>query len=356
MEDVLQSLQKLALHHRRKLKIPIIAITGSNGKTTTKELVNSVLRTRYNTFATAGNLNNHIGVPLTLLSMQQSVEIGIVEMGANHQKEIEFYCSIAEPTHGLITNIGKAHLEGFGGEEGVKKGKGELFDYLYQTGGTAFINSEDEKVKSVSRFTAPVFYYQKGDDYHCELLEEQPFVKFRSEDGQIFITHLIGKYNFYNIAAALCIGKYFKVDSSSANNAVAAYNPQNNRSQILRKDSLSLILDAYNANPSSMKAAIDNFAILEAESKLVIVGDMFELGDESEKEHRLVGELLKEKNLSSIFCGKAMKYAKDVYPGSAYFETRDDLIEWLKSHKYQNTTILIKGSRGMGLEKIVDFL
>jgi len=356
VDDALVCLQQLALLHRRQLGIPIIAITGSNGKTTTKELINAVLKKKYNTYATIGNLNNHIGVPLTLLAIKKEVEIGIVEMGANHQNEISFYCSIAEPTHGIITNIGKAHLEGFGGLEGVKKGKGELFDYLLKNKGIAFINSKDETVRSISRFSDFVSYPESDDFYHCTLVSDSPFVVFLAENGVQYPTNLIGRYNFSNIAAALCIGKYFNVSNEDANKAVSEYDPQNNRSQIVKKGTNSIILDAYNANPSSMSAAIENFAKLEAENKLMILGAMFELGNESEKEHELLGILTREKKINTIFCGNDMRYAKAVFPESQYFEERKQLENWLLENRINNTTILLKGSRGMGLEKLLDFL
>jgi UDP-N-acetylmuramoyl-tripeptide--D-alanyl-D-alanine ligase len=357
VDNVLQALQKLASFHRRKLNIPVIAITGSNGKTTTKELVSAVLNRKYKTYATKGNLNNHIGVPLTLLSVKEDAQVSIVEMGANHQKEIEGYCKIAEPTHGIITNIGKAHLEGFGGAEGVKKGKGELYDYLVATNGVAFINSKNPILKDMSRFSSPVFYLGENDFYHCEFLEASPFIKFKAENGEIVDTQLLGKYNFENIAAALCIGKFFGVEASEANKAVASYEPQNNRSQVVKRGSNNIILDAYNANPSSMKAAIENFTQLKKDKKALILGDMFELGAESRKEHEALGKLIS--GLPSekvILCGKDMQYAKDYCHHATYFKEKKDLEKWIKEQKFDNYEILIKGSRGMGLESLVDLI
>ena len=353
--DVLLALQQLANYHRRQFSIPFIAITGSNGKTTTKELVNAVLSAKYKAYATKGNLNNHIGIPLTLLAIKADVEIAIIEMGANHQKEIEGYCKIAEPTHGLITNIGKAHLEGFGGFEGVKKGKGELYDYLLKTNGTAFINSGNEILKSISKFDKPVYYPQKGDFYSCSFAEASPFIKVQAENGELVTTQIIGAYNFENIAAALCIGKYFNVPAEAANKAVAGYDPQNNRSQAVSAGTNTLVMDAYNANPSSMKAAIENFARVEAKNKAVILGDMFELGEESKGEHENLGKLLASLTGSFskvLLVGKQMLYAKEQLPSANYFETKDALMDWLKQNHFQHYTILIKGSRGMGLEVV----
>jgi UDP-N-acetylmuramoyl-tripeptide--D-alanyl-D-alanine ligase len=354
VEDVLTSLQQLANYHRWQLAIPIIAITGSNGKTTTKELVNAVLAKKYRTYATRGNLNNHIGIPLTLLAMDESIELGIVEMGANHQKEIEGYCKIAEPDYGLITNIGKAHLEGFGGEEGVKKGKGELYDYLLKSGKNIFLNTDDEILKSISKFSDPVTYPNPGNFYECSFIDASPFIRFKTEDG-IVNTQIIGSYNFPNIAGALCIGKYFKVPAEAANEAIASYNPENNRSQVIKKEDLTLILDAYNANPSSMKAAIENFAAMSTSNKKVMVlGDMFELGEQSEGEHRNLGKLISSFQFDSVFlCGKMMKYAADELKSAQYFSEKAELEKFIENNKPKDSTVLIKGSRGMGLETLV---
>ena len=357
VKDVLQTLQDLANLHRRELNIPVIAITGSNGKTTTKELINEVLSKKYKTYATKGNLNNHIGVPLTLLSISKDVELAIVEMGANHQKEIESYCKIAEPTHGIITNIGKAHLEGFGGTEGVKKAKGELYDYLLAKNRIAFINSKNEILKEISKFSSPVYYPEENDYYSCQFLDASPFVRFKAENGEILSSQLIGKYNFENIAAALCIGKFFDVPAKDANQAVASYVPANNRSQLVKKDTNEIILDAYNANPSSMKAAVENFVLIKKEKKMMILGDMFELGPESRKEHESLGKLISGLNIEkTIFCGREMKYAKDFCHHALYFKDKSELEKFLKENKFKDYQILIKGSRGMGLESLVEFI
>lgn len=354
VEDALAALQQLANYHRRQMNIPFIAVTGSNGKTTTKELINAVLSKKFRSYATRGNLNNHIGIPLTLLSITREHEIAIIEMGANHQKEIEGYCQITEPTHGMITNVGKAHLEGFGGVEGVKKGKGELYDYLKKTGGVAFINAEDDTLMEMSKFEKPVLYLNEG---WPKVIEVSPFVKFQTKSGIEKTTHLTGKYNFNNIAAALAIGAYFGVSEKDACDAVAEYNPQNNRSQIVEKGSNKILLDAYNANPSSMKAAIENFAQLKADHKVLILGDMFELGPESEAEHKQLGKLIKNLGFEKvILCGKEMQYARKELEEAAYFPDKTALLEWLKQAKLQNKYFLIKGSRGMGLEVCVEVL
>ncbi|HXA01835.1 MAG TPA: UDP-N-acetylmuramoyl-tripeptide--D-alanyl-D-alanine ligase [Cytophagaceae bacterium] len=357
VKDVLTALQDLANFHRKQFKIPFIAVTGTNGKTTSKELIKTVLSKKYITYATVGNLNNHIGIPLTILSIKRDVEIAVIEMGANHQKEIEGYCKIAEPSHGLITNIGKAHLEGFGGFEGVKKGKGELYEYLLRAGGVAFINSNNEILKEISKFTAPIYYPRKGDYYTCELLESTPFVIIETEEHKTVETQLTGAYNFENIAAALCIGKYFNVPADAANAAVARYDPQNNRSQIIEKAGNTIILDAYNANPSSMKAAIENFAKMKAGSKVLVLGDMFELGDESEAEHKNLGKLISQYHFDKVLlCGNQMSFAKEAYSSALYFPDKASLIEWFKANQIKDSHLLIKGSRGMGLEKALDVI
>jgi UDP-N-acetylmuramoyl-tripeptide--D-alanyl-D-alanine ligase len=332
-------------------------VTGSNGKTTTKELIWTVLASTYKTQATKGNLNNHIGIPLTLLSIPVGTEMAVIEMGANHQKEIEAYCRYVEPTHALITNIGKAHLEGFGGVEGVKKGKGELYDYIREHNGTAFVNSGDATLMEIARFEKPVFYPGKDDFYSCELLDATPFVKLKAENSEIVETKLTGVYNYDNIAAALCIGKYFKVPPEAANKAVAEYTPQNNRSQFVQKGNNQILLDAYNANPSSMKAAIENFNRLAMKYKVIVLGDMFELGEESAAEHTALGKLLASCTFDQvILCGKNMQHAAKELLTVQYFETKPEMIEYLKNNKIENASLFIKGSRGMGLESVLEYL
>ncbi|HMG92270.1 MAG TPA: UDP-N-acetylmuramoyl-tripeptide--D-alanyl-D-alanine ligase [Chryseolinea sp.] len=356
--DVLDTLQKLATHHRQQLSIPVIGLTGSNGKTTSKELLNAVLATKYKTYATLGNLNNHIGVPLTLLAIDNSIEIAVVEMGANHLGEIALLCSIADPTHGLITNIGKAHIGTFGGFENIVRAKSELYQHLITKGGVAFINSRSEILSNMSkRFKDPIFYPSKDDYYHCELVDADPFVKVKAENGDIIQMNLIGTYNFENIAAALCIGKYFEVDASLSNCAIGEYQPSNMRSQLVKKDGNTIILDAYNANPSSMKVAIENVAAIKGNHKTLILGDMFELEEEAEAEHRGIGKLLRSYQFEKvILCGRLMKFAKEEYAPALLFETKEELIAGLKKNPIKDSIILVKASRGIGLETVVEFL
>ena len=358
VEDSLVALQNLAKHHRSQLKIPIIGLTGSNGKTTTKELVNAVLSKKFKTFATKGNLNNHIGVPLTILSIDKSSEIAVIEMGANHVGEIALLSSIANPTHGFITNIGKAHIGTFGGFENIIRGKSELYQHLISNNGIIFINSQNPILSNMAkRFKATLLYPAVGDYYSCELIESDPFVKIKAENNEIVQTQMIGAYNFENIAAALCVGKYFEVNAKLANKAVAEYVPGNMRSQFLKKESNTIILDAYNANPSSMQAAIDNLASMKALKKVVILGDMFELEEEAEKEHRNLGRLLKEKKFDRVYlCGKLMRSAKAEFSDALLFESKDLLIEELKRNPLKDSTILVKASRGIGLETVVEVI
>jgi UDP-N-acetylmuramoyl-tripeptide--D-alanyl-D-alanine ligase len=358
VKDVLGTLQELAAYHRKQLKIPFIGLTGSNGKTTSKELVNMVLGKKYKTYATKGNLNNHIGVPLTLLSIDDSVEMAVIEMGANHVGEIALLSSIAQPTHGFITNIGKAHIGTFGGFDNIIRGKSELYQYLLETKGTVFINSQNEILANMAkRFSNPILYPAKGDYYHCEFISADPFVKLQAENGEEVQTQLLGKYNFENIATALCIGKFFGVDASAANQAVSEFAPANMRSQVVTKGSNIIILDAYNANPSSMKAAIENLAAMNAPRKVLIIGDMFELENEAEKEHQQIGKLIQHLGFNEVYlCGNLMKVAQLEVPSAKHFGSRDDLISSLKQNTFTNSTILVKASRGIGLEAIVEYL
>ncbi len=358
VKNSLEALQQLAAYHRQQLSIPVIGLTGSNGKTTTKELIAAVLSKKFNTYATKGNLNNHIGVPLTLLAIDKNYEIAVVEMGANHQKEIALLSSIAQPTHGLITNVGKAHLEGFGGIEGVKIGKGELYDWLAQSGGTVFVNGANPALVEMAdhRTFAHRITYLTGPDAPS-LLEDSPLVVYRDAEGNTIETHLTGKYNFENIAVALAIGRHFNVPNDLANQAVAEYNPTNNRSQIIQKGSNTIVMDAYNANPSSMAAAVENFGKLNAERKVVILGDMLELGDESPEEHLALGKLVAQQKFDLvILAGKLMQDALPALPKAYYFPDKFSLHNWIVDHPQQNTHVLIKGSRGMGLETVVPYL
>jgi UDP-N-acetylmuramoyl-tripeptide--D-alanyl-D-alanine ligase len=358
-EDVLSTLQKLANYHRRQLNIPVIGLTGSNGKTTSKELLNAVLSKKFKTVATVGNLNNHIGVPLTLLSIDKDAEIAIVEMGANKPGDIKELCDIAEPTHGFITNIGRAHLEGMGGPEGVLRTKTELFQYLRESKGTVFINSQDPILANLAkRFETPILYPAKGDFCEVNFIEANPFVKFALEGGGERSTSLIGAYNFGNIANALTIGKYFGVPMEEAAQAVSDYKPANMRSQLVEKRSNLIILDAYNANPSSMEVAIRTFGQMTGKkNKMLILGDMFELGDHAETEHRRLGEIVSEYQIDKVcFTGKLIVAALEKAPKALYFPDPFSLRNWLEDSKLEDYLILIKGSRGMKLEGLVDFI
>jgi UDP-N-acetylmuramoyl-tripeptide--D-alanyl-D-alanine ligase len=345
VDNVLETLQQLANYHRLQLRIPIIALTGSNGKTTTKELINTVLSEKYTTTATLGNLNNHIGVPLTLLSMTPNTEIGIVEMGANHQKEIKFLCGIAAPDFGYITNFGKAHLEGFGGVEGVVKGKSELYTFLQEHHKVAFINPKDPiQVKKTRELTTICF------PEYLKFLGADPFVKIASEDGEIK-SNLIGAYNCTNILAAITIGIHFKLKATEIKKAIENYIPTNNRSQIIEKESNHIILDAYNANPSSMEVALENFSNLKKTSKVVILGDMFELGKQSTIEHQAIVNL-----------ADSMTFSQTLYVGEHFYKTStqnrqfrnfEDLKAYITVNPLKQESILIKGSRGMQLERIL---
>ncbi|HZB13834.1 MAG TPA: UDP-N-acetylmuramoyl-tripeptide--D-alanyl-D-alanine ligase [Chryseolinea sp.] len=358
VDDVLETLQQLARYHRDQLNIPVIGLTGSNGKTTSKELLNSVLSKKYKTYATKGNLNNHIGVPLTLLAIDKTVEIAVVEMGANHLGEIALLCSIANPSHGFITNIGRAHIGMFGGFENIIRAKSELYQHLIENGGIVFINSQNEILANMAkRFKQPIFYPATNDYYHGELISADPFVQVRAENGTHLQTKLIGSYNFENIMSALCIGKYFDVPADAANEAVEQYEPGNMRSQMVKKGTNTIILDAYNANPSSMQAAVENLAAMKTDRKVVILGDMFELEDEAEKEHKLLGQLLRKKKFDQVYlCGKLFKSALAEIPAAKYFEDKTSLIENLKKNPVSDSIILVKASRGIGLETIVEYL
>lgn len=356
VENSLETLQKLAQYHRQQLGLPIIALTGSNGKTTTKELINAVLSKKYNTVATVGNLNNHIGVPLTLLSFTKETEMGIVEMGANHQKEIEFLCSITEPDYGYITNFGKAHLEGFGGVEGVIIGKSEMYTHLFSHQKMAFINADDpiqiEKSNRHARFT----FTTKENNANITFgsIQANPFVTV-SYENIIIHSHLIGLYNATNICAAIAIGNFFKVDSNAIKEAIEGYIPDNNRSQIIQKNNYEIILDAYNANPSSLKLALENFMQLTKSNKIAILGDMFELGETSFDEHQSIVDLVPEiENFTCYFIGKwfysVAKPQKNLhfYPDFESFQTSFNVPS--------PSLLLIKGSRGMALERTLELL
>lgn len=356
--NVLETLQQLARYHRDQLKIPVIAFTGSNGKTTSKELANAVLSKKFKTDATKGNLNNHIGVPLTMLAIDQSVEIAVVEMGANHLGEIGLLCDIANPTHGFITNIGKAHIGTFGGFGNIIRGKSELYQHLLAHNGIVFVNSLNPVLVNLAKpFADPIFYPAKGDYYHAGMISADPMVRIKADNGDEVQTQLTGGYNFENIASALCMGKYFGVDPQLANQAVAEYVPGNMRSQVMQKGTNTIILDAYNANPSSMQAAIENLAAMRAANKVLILGDMFELEEEADKEHQAMGKLIKEKEIKNVYlCGTLFKAALREIPNAKYFVKKEELILELKQYPISNATVLVKASRGIGLETIVEFL
>jgi UDP-N-acetylmuramoyl-tripeptide--D-alanyl-D-alanine ligase len=359
-EDVLSTLQALATFHRRKFSIPFIGLTGSNGKTTSKELLHSVLKQKFNTLATIGNLNNHIGVPLTLLRLKTEHEIAIIEMGANKQGDIEELCGIAEPTHGCITNIGKAHLEGMGGPEGVLKTKTELFQYLKAHQGKVFINSQDPILAPlIARFEQPVLFPAKGDFCEVKFEEADPFVAF-SVPGIAGkqVSSLVGAYNFGNIANALTIGAYFGVPLEMAVQGILQYSPENMRSQLVERRSNLILLDAYNANPSSMEVAIRTFGEMTGRKhKMIILGDMFELGDYAEEEHRKLGELVSEYSFDKVcFTGKLIVTALETAPSALYFPDPFSFRNWLQDSKLEDYLILIKGSRGMKLETLVEFI
>lgn len=357
VENVLKTLQELATYHRTHFDIPVIGITGSNGKTTTKELISSVLATTKKVHYTKGNFNNHLGVPLTLLAMPANTEIAVIEMGANHLGEIADLCKIAQPNYGIITNIGKAHLEGFGSFEGVLRAKSELYQYVLTNGETIFINSEDTILNNMSkRFKNPIKYSAKDDFFSCDFVGAHPYVEFRITD-KTYTTNLIGSYNFNNITAALTIGSYFHIPLDKSIEAVCTYMPKNNRSQVIKTKYNTLILDAYNANPGSMKAAIENFAAMKTNSKSVILGDMLELGASSKKEHEDLGKYVRVQGFNAVyFCGKEIKYSASKCIGSMYFSTKETLAEYLTSNPLKDSTVLIKASRGIGLETLVNKL
>ena len=358
VENCLVALQELSKFHRNYLKLPIIALTGSNGKTTTKELINVVLSKKFATKATVGNLNNHIGVPLTLLSFNEQTEIGIVEMGANHKKEIEFLCDIAQPDYGYITNFGKAHLEGFGGVEGVIQGKSEMYHYLSKNNKLAFVNFEDpiqvEKTKDLKSYSFGV--NKMNVDVNINHIDANPFVVVSYSQNQI-CSHLIGLYNANNINAAIAIGNYFGVQNDAIKEALESYIPENNRSQLITKETNEIILDAYNANPSSMKVAIENFVFLDKKNKTLFLGDMFELGKESLEEHKGVIDLLiNQDDIDCFFIGKDFYQNKITKPNFFFFENFEKFSEAIKNKKIDDNMILIKGSRGMALERILELI
>ncbi|MUP46601.1 UDP-N-acetylmuramoyl-tripeptide--D-alanyl-D-alanine ligase [Gramella sp. BOM4] len=356
VDDVLESLQRLAIFHRNYLELPILAITGSNGKTTTKELLNAVLSRKFKTVATQGNLNNHIGVPLTLLSMDEETEFGIVEMGANHQKEIEFLCSIVNPDYGYITNFGKAHLEGFGGVEGVVKGKSELYKHLQATNKLIFLNIDDEIQRKHHNYKHTFsFGASRLADVKISYIKGLSNAQLEFNDTT-FSSQLTGSYNSTNIAAALCIGLYFKVPFNDIKEAIEQYSPKNNRSQLIQNGSNTIIMDAYNANPTSMHAALENFNNLKTnKQKIAILGDMFELGSAAPTEHQVIVNYIENSQIAETYL-LGENFRKTDTSSDLIFKFKD--IGALKTHleesNFENCYFLIKGSRGMALERVLE--
>jgi UDP-N-acetylmuramoyl-tripeptide--D-alanyl-D-alanine ligase len=355
VDDVLTTLQALAKYHRQQFNIPFIAITGSNGKTTTKELVYAVLASHFKTYTTQGNLNNHIGVPLTLLSIPKDAEMAVIEMGANHLHEIESYCSYTLPTHGMITNCGKAHLEGFGSEAGVKKGKGELFDFLSAHNGTAFVMEDYDYLQTMSNKIPKVIGYgQHNGQIQGEAIDHNGMLTVKINKGidiDQIQTNLVGGYNLPNVLAAVAIGQEFKVPNDKIKSAIENYIPTNSRSQLLTWNNNEVILDAYNANPSSMKLAVENFAKINKENKIVCLGGMRELGADTLMEHQLLIDQLNQTNWENVLLvGSEFKPCVHNY---LYFDTVQEAKAWLHAQTLKGYTLLIKGSRGIQMEQLI---
>jgi UDP-N-acetylmuramoyl-tripeptide--D-alanyl-D-alanine ligase len=356
VEDALTTLQQLAGYHRQQFNIPFIGITGSNGKTTTKELVSTVLASHYHTSTTQGNLNNHIGIPLTLLRVPRTAQMAVIEMGANHQKEIEGYCTYVQPTHGIITNTGKAHLEGFGGIEGVRKGKGELFDYIRTHKGSIFAFYDYDYLHQMSRGIDDIIWYgTENGNITGHVTASAPFVEAAITKGTAFTsikTQLVGEYNLPNILCAIAVGKHFGVPDEKIKSAIEQYIPGNSRSQLIQKDTNNIILDAYNANPTSMKAAIENFAGIDAPKKVLLLGGMMELGEESLAEHESIVQLIEQYHWHAVvLVGGDFKNVKHPF---TYFNNSTEAREWLKQQQFEHTSLLVKGSRSMQMEKVLE--
>lgn len=358
VDNVLKTLQQLAHHHRKVLGLPIIGITGTNGKTTTKELLAAVLSTKFNLLYTEGNFNNHIGVPLTLLRLTHDHEMAVIEMGASHPGDIKELVDIVHPNYGIITNVGRAHLEGFGSFEGVIRTKGELYDYIRRSKGKIFIKKENEYLQSITKGIEQITY-GNGDDAFAsgQVVSCDPFLVFNwKQQGKLHTveTHMIGSYNLDNVLAAVAVGRFFKIPAERISRAIAAYEPTNNRSQFKKTDNNELIIDAYNANPSSMKVALDNFITMPVQPKAIILGDMRELGPTSNELHAEVVEQIKKGQFDKVFlCGEHFsKVGKEFSP----FATTEAMTEELRRQPLKGYHILIKGSHSMGLEKLVDIL
>jgi len=349
VNNALKTLQDLATYHRSQLNIPIIGITGTNGKTTSKELINAVLSSELSCYATKGNLNNHIGVPLSVLEINKKHTIAIIEMGANHQKEIEFLCNIAQPTYGVITNIGSAHLEGFGNLQAVIDTKNELYEFINHNKGHLFVNAEDELLLNISNGISQITYGKSGEITGL-ITDITPLLSLKY-NNEIINSHLIGDFQFSNIMLAICIGKYFNVSTQNIKRSIENYIPTNNRSQLVKTKTNTLILDAYNANPSSMKAMLNSFANQQYKNKLCILGDMLELGRESEKEHLDIIKLTNQLELDCIFVGEIFNSLTE-----NGFKTRNELAKNIQENNIHKKTILLKGSRGIGLELLIEHL
>jgi UDP-N-acetylmuramoyl-tripeptide--D-alanyl-D-alanine ligase len=353
VEDVLHTLQQLAKYHRQQFTIPFLAITGSNGKTTSKELVYTVLNSTFKCYTTQGNLNNHIGIPLTILSVKMDAEIAIIEMGANHQKEIEGYCSYTLPTHGIITNCGKAHLEGFGGEEGVRKGKGELFAYLKENDGTAFIMNDYDYLNQMSNGIKNVISYGTSNANTVGIVaKSEPFLEVLFPGENYLIkSNLVGAYNLPNILLAACVGTYFKVSFAKIKESIEAYIPSNSRSQLIKKDSNKIILDAYNANPSSMQLAIENLAKLNVPNKVLVLGAMAELGDESVQEHKNIIAMISKYEWKDVaLVGGDFLKLQHQYTS---LQNSTEAAKWFADRAFSDSYILVKGSRSSKMEEVL---
>jgi UDP-N-acetylmuramoyl-tripeptide--D-alanyl-D-alanine ligase len=355
VKDALDTLQQLAKFHRQQFNIPFIAITGSNGKTTTKELVSTVLATTYKTYITQGNLNNHIGVPLTILRVKKDAQMAVIEMGANHQQEIASYCAYTLPTHGIINNVGKAHLEGFGGVEGVRKGKGELYDFLRANNGTAFVMWDYDYLQTMSKgIPAIIKYGTETGDVTGQIQQSAPFLSVTISSGNPFTiqTQLVGSYNLPNVLVAVTVGKHFKIADAIIKNAIEQYAPSNSRSQLIEKGDNKFILDAYNANPSSMRAAIENFAAIQANNKVLMLGAMAELGPESLEEHKQIVSLIQQYSWKQVVLVGG-DFLKVEHP----FISKENAVqagEWFRQQAFKDTYFLVKGSRSMQMEKVLE--
>lgn len=356
VDNVLNTLQNLAKYHREQLSVPVISLTGSNGKTTTKELISAVLKQKYHCTATKGNLNNHIGVPLTLLSMTPETEIAVIEMGANHPNEIAALCDIALPDYGCITNFGKVHLEGFGSLEGVVKAKTEMYRHLHANDKTVFVNTNDKTQVEQSKGMKKITFGDEKSDYPVFFLNADPFVNLKF-GTTVVSSQLIGKYNFSNIATAIAFGQFFGVSSEKIKEAVENYIPSNNRSQIIEKGTNKIILDAYNANPNSMEVAIENLSQLTDATKIAILGDMFEIGENSLLEHQNIAELVQNANVQKVYL-IGSTFSKTTIRNSKIkqFDSFEDFKNNFDKTDFQNATILIKASRGMALERVAELL